>query len=232
MRLQDILSKTDVAGNAINPFAGAKTAGDVTAILENILNGPGVYTATKSGKSGALFNGQTINPEIAGKKSPGEKTDLEREIESGFLSAIKTGIMDSTASPSWWDNTPAWWGKGLALKYEKDDPTKKVIGLQPALASGGIVLPRRGGTSVTIGEAGQAEAVIPLSDQRSKVMMAAHAASLQRNTTKTSFTQSSSAASGDVNVNVTINESDNPDVTAQKVLEVIKKHTQDTRRRR
>jgi hypothetical protein len=29
-------------------------------------------------------------------------------------------------------------------------------------ASGGIVLPRRGGTKATIGEAGQAEAVIPL----------------------------------------------------------------------
>jgi hypothetical protein len=157
------------------------------------------------------------------------------EIESGFLSAIKTGLMDVTKSPEWWDNTPAWWEKGLALKYENDDPKGKVIGLQPALASGGIVLPRPGGTSVRVGEGGSAEAVIPLGDQRAKVMMAAAALRVGTKLSPKTLPQSSSVgatASGDTNINVTINESDNPAATAQQVLQVLKMHTQNTRRRK
>lgn len=45
----------------------------------------------------------------------------------------------------------------------------QVSGVQ--LAEGGVVLPRSGGTLATIGEGGQAEAVIPLDDERAKQAM-------------------------------------------------------------
>jgi hypothetical protein len=40
-----------------------------------------------------------------------------------------------------------------------------------AMAEGGIVMPRSGGTVATLGEAGQAEAVIPLGDPRARAIM-------------------------------------------------------------
>jgi hypothetical protein len=45
----------------------------------------------------------------------------------------------------------------------------KIVGVQ--LAEGGIVMPRPGGVQATIGEAGQAEAVIPLGDDRASDML-------------------------------------------------------------
>jgi hypothetical protein len=234
LKLQDTLSKTDVAGNAINPFSGAKTAAEASIILETILNGAGYYTAKKSGKNGALFDNQTINPEIAGKKSPGQKTDLEKEIESGFLAAIDKGLMDTAKSPQWWDNAPKWWESGLALKYKDNDPSKEVIGLQPPqLANGGIIMPRRGGTLVNVGEAGRAEAVVPLNDPRGAALMSA--ATLRR--AKTSTLPASSAttggsATGDTNINVTIHESGNPRDTAHQVLQVLQAHAKNERRRK
>jgi hypothetical protein len=45
----------------------------------------------------------------------------------------------------------------------------KIAGVQ--LAEGGLVMPRQGGTLATIGEAGSAEAVIPLGDNRAMEQM-------------------------------------------------------------
>lgn len=47
------------------------------------------------------------------------------------------------------------WGDGLSTD------AKRLLGI-PDLASGGVVLPRPGGTLVNVGEGGQAEAVVPL----------------------------------------------------------------------
>jgi hypothetical protein len=241
LKLQDTLSKTDVAGNAINPFAGAKTSADAAAILENILSGTdggdpykNWNTRNLGPRPSAMFGNQAINPEIAGKKSPGQKTDLEKEIESGFLAAIDKGLMDTAKSPQWWDNAPKWWESGLALKYKDDDPSQEVIGLQPPqVAKGGVVMPRRGGTLVNVGEAGRAEAIVPLNDPRATALMAA--AKLGRakiNTLPASSATTGGSATGDTNINVTIHESGNPRDTAYQVLEVLKAHAKNERRRK
>jgi hypothetical protein len=62
-------------------------------------------------------------------------------------------------------NTIAWWNELWGIQQDKPVSGTTVQTYKPGglkLADGGIVMPRPGGTMATIGEAGQAEAVIPL----------------------------------------------------------------------
>lgn len=92
----------------------------------------------------------------------------------GKASAIATATMDTfAAATKALTIPPPWVGMALAgvVTAAGLANVSKIAGVK--LAQGGMILPKDGGTQATLGEAGSAEAVIPLDDKRSEKMLGA-----------------------------------------------------------
>ncbi len=90
----------------------------------------------------------------------------------GKSAAIAVATMDTYAAANKaLASAPPPWNFGLAAAVTAAGIANvaRISGIQ--LAEGGIVMPRPGGVQATIGEAGQAEAVIPLDDDRAQGML-------------------------------------------------------------
>ena len=118
----------------------------------------------------------------ASREAGDKQLSLEKQVANGVLDILKQQIIakvDAIAAeyvvkgtallvssfgfnPKGWANLAAGAAMSSAIR-------SAMSGIK--LANGGIVLPTPGGTTATIGEAGQAEAVIPLGSRESKEML-------------------------------------------------------------
>jgi hypothetical protein len=113
------------------------------------------------------------------RKAGDEKLSIEKQVANGALDIIKKRIIAEVDAES-----SKYITSGIA-KLVTLNPFGLLeiaagavmsAGIRSALsgiklAEGGVVMPRAGGTQAIIGEAGQAEAVIPLGDPRAKALM-------------------------------------------------------------
>jgi len=91
----------------------------------------------------------------------------------GKAAAVATATMDTyAAATAALKIPPPWVGMALAgtVTVAGLANVSKIVGVK--LAKGGVVMPQDGGVQATIGEAGSAEAVIPLDDPRAKKALA------------------------------------------------------------
>ena len=247
-KLQNDLTKTDLNGNLISVFKG-KTPSEIVMQLTQLLGGGTAGYLNPfggTGGTGATWNNLLVKPETAGTGG-GAQTPLEKEIESGFMSAINKGLMDVTRSPQWWDDAPKWWSDGMEIMYDPNDKSK-VIGLKPGigLAEGGIVNPTPGGRSYTIGEAGQQEAVIPLGSSKARQALAVAMAGRTLQSGQRSYgyvggqvvppamgtvSAAGLGSNGDINVTIHVNATGSATENANQIKRVLMEELK-TRRRR
>lgn len=118
----------------------------------------------------------------AARQAGNEKLSIEKQIANGALNYLKkqvTAEVDAMAArwaieagariASSWGFDIGAWGLLAAAAAASGGIRSALSGIQ--LAEGGIVMPRPGGVQATIGEAGQAEAVIPLDSPTAKQML-------------------------------------------------------------
>lgn len=132
--------------------------------------------------------GMTLEMELgkivldAARDTANSKIALEKRIAQGALEKIKQRLIAEidAISVAWaweasgrivgsWGTDIGAWGLLAASAVGASAARTTIDSIQ--LAEGGIVMPRPGGTQATIGEAGQAEAVIPLGSKMAQNML-------------------------------------------------------------
>lgn len=161
---------------------------DQMALLES----HGQYNLARQLQEQALRNAEAQNAEASQKEMHKRNEDRVQNFRDtmnfistlassknkelaaiGKAAAIATATMDTfAAATKALTIPPPWVGIALAATVTAAGLANvaKISGVK--LAKGGIVMPTEGGTTATIGEAGKAEAVLPLEDKRTEEMLA------------------------------------------------------------
>ena len=85
------------------------TAAEAQAKLEKYF--PGLFGAPAQGETGARIRGQMSGLTSVTENSVGLNLDDEniKKISEQFAEAIKSGFLEMTDAPSWWNQAPSWW---------------------------------------------------------------------------------------------------------------------------